>query len=317
MQRFLPAGIEPLTFAAMRDYMVARLGQFQTFDKLLMRNASIEILKRDATDRLYNLRSHAQALLTDFSAGGPDREAFLPNYSFGPENFQEVLRQNAALGARRVVFDADFITLNTLNRSLEQNLEFHQDILQRVAEEREHARRIIQQRDNELEEERERTKRVVERVEAERDRANRTAKYLFPQLYDLKSRLQETESLYQASKRSVDFLTNTGCQQDYAAAARGITASPEIDARSVKTDTEPGTSNQDDHESKLEKVVESPKSESRFAELFAELAVKEGQNAGNSIYDEAASQRLSGDASVTKPVTPSKVINTLYFSTAS
>ena len=84
----------------------------------------------------------------------------------------------------------------------------------------------------------------------------------------------------------------------------------------MKTDTEPGTSHQDDHESKLEKAVES-KSESRFAELFAELAVQEGQNAGNSNDDEAASQRLSGDASVTKPVTPSKVINTLYFSTAS
>lgn len=200
----------------MRDYMVTELGQFEHFDKLLLRNASIKELIKDATDRLLQLQKQAQDLLTDLDVGGPAREEILQTNS--------LRREKAALKALMVVRDAEFMNLRTENQLLEQSLEGFKTILQEEkVERREQARQTTetQQRSDGLKEERTvirelnkefaRTKHILYRVEAERDR------------------LGETENPHQARGQSRQDPTNTRRPQKPAAAEGGIPAPTGID----------------------------------------------------------------------------------------
>lgn len=311
MQRFLPAEIEPSVLGVMRDYMVTKLGRYQTFDKFYIRNASMEILIKDATERLHNLYDHAHFLLTEFSKGHPDGEAFLhTHYGFSEENYYRVLKQNGALEAQRVQCDSEHVALRTRNQLLEESLEFHRDMLQRTAREREEARRMVLQRDYELEEERKRSKRVVERVEGERDRANRTANYLFPQLHDLETRLRDAERLYESSKCSADRVINTRSEQGQTPAVRDMPASTGTDGRSAGASTKPMVAHRQNNESRQDLTAVSG-SVSRFAKFF-ELSersdAKEGEEACVTTEDNVDIKSPSDDSSVENPVSPRQVI---------
>lgn len=311
MQRFLPAEIDPATFAAMRDYMVTKLSRSPTFDESFIRKSSIEILIKDATERLHNLYDHAHVLLTELSKGQPAGEAPLHTYyGFSEENHYRVLKHNAALEAQIVQCDSEHMTLRTRNQLLEESLEFHQDMLKRTAREREQARRMIRQRDHELEEERKRSKRAVERAETERDRANRTADYLFPQLHDLETRLREAEQLYESSKCSAGRVMNRRSEQGQTAAVREMPASRGIDGRSAGASTKPMAEHRQNHESRQDKTAFS-RSASRFAKYFElsdRLDAKEGENAYVTTEDKVERKSPSDDSSVENPVSARQVI---------
>lgn len=311
MQRFLPAEVEPAVLTAMRDYMVTKLGRSQTFDKFYLRHASMEILIKDATERLHNLYDHAQVLLTEFSKGHPDGEAFVhTHYNFSEENYYRVLKQNGALEAQRVQCESEYVTLRTRNQLLEESLEFHQDMLQRTVREREQAREMVLQRDYELEEERKRSKHVVERVERERDRANRTANYLFPQLHDLETRLRDAEQRYGSTKCSADRVINTRSEQGQTAAVRDLPASTGIDGRSAGASTKPVVAHRQNHESRQDLTAFSG-SVSRFAKFFEpseRLDAKQGENACVTTEDKVDSRSPSDGSPVENPVSPRQVI---------
>lgn len=244
MQQFLPTEIESKTLAAMKDYMVTELSQFQPFDQLLLRNASIKMLIKDATDRLLQLQKQAQDLLTDLNVGGPVRERTLQT--------KRISWENLTLKARLVEYDAELMNLRTEDQFLKQSLECYKNILQRNVERGEQAREMTETQERGNERQKERTtiseltqecqsiKHNLDRVEAERDCAKRTLRHQNWALQELQiwlreaeeklqSRLQEIEKLYQASRQSIQGPTNTRPPQKPAAGDGGRPASNGID----------------------------------------------------------------------------------------
>ncbi|KAG8160203.1 hypothetical protein KVR01_009739 [Diaporthe batatas] len=320
MQQLLPAEIDPATLVAMRDYMVTQLDQFEPFDELLLRNASIRILIKDATDKLLQLQNQALYLLTELDVRGPVSEEILQTNSLG--------RENAALKAQMAIRDTEFMNLRTNNRLLAQSLEGYKNILQTNVE-REQARALAetQQRGSELEAERaiirelkmecERIKDFVYRIETERDHAKTALEHQHREFQELqirlaeaqrklRSRSQETEKLYQAIGQSGQDHTNTRRPQNPAATEGGfgVPASTEIDTSiGEKMQSLATIKSRTTKLDGAELLGSGSRSRSISPKDPGQRVVKEDKGSGNCTEVKTTTENLKG-ASVKKPGSP-------------
>ncbi|KAI3393562.1 hypothetical protein diail_4153 [Diaporthe ilicicola] len=288
MQKYLPTALEPKILSAMRDYMVTELGRFPDLDRLLLRNASVEMLNKDAMIRLDGLRLRANDILEAIRNEGPPEEQVLRALDFSPESFLEATRQLAALGTRLVQCDAEFMSVRTLNDTLEQRLE--------------QSHSVLRERDHELEH----TRHILQRVETERDRSQRTRDYVVYQLSDLESRLRVSEKLRLSAEDSVRLLTSTLSRKAEASAPG---AAPAVaNGLPTATRTEPSVEQQQDRKPV---IVQTPRSESRVADFFEELSGRKDQNAEdtNATMEQAPTKK--NDAPVKRPTRPNQVIPVL------
>lgn len=302
MQRFLPAPMEPMALAAVRDYMVTtltRLEQPRHFDTLMIRNASMEILIRDGTTRLINLITHARTLLAALTEVAPANGAALREYNFSVESFHRNLTHLNALEARLVVCDVEYMALRSQKDKLQRESEQTRGVLQRRAAEREEARKTLQEREEELK----RTKHILERVEAERDISRRTADYVTHQLHDLQRRLEEAERVSQGPNRTVGLPLNSLSQRDHAAAARALPAPGGAETALTAAHTAPWMAPQQDRGPRQD---DRDSSRLRYAELIARLAVEESKRVESTTEEQA--QVEGGDAPVKTPATPQRTI---------
>lgn len=301
MRLYLPSGIEPNTWSAMRNYMVARLGQYKDFDNLLLRNASIEIMNNDGMRRLSDLIIHAGELFAAFVQLGPMTGAALQSFVFSEERLLDATRQLAAYEARLVECDAQFVLQRNLNDALDRVFARTKSVLQMREQELEQAQRTIQEKDEELK----RTKHILQRVEAERDRSSRTADYVILQLGDLERRLKEAENIQLGSQGSGKLPVSVPSQPRQASAPWTTSAPAGANTNAQVAYTEASTELEQYLESAQDK---STRPESRFTGFFKKLATKEAQKAESTNGTMEHLPEMDSDASVKMPVVPHQVV---------